>query len=201
MRAVRRFGKAYLLVVAVLLGGFSLMLMLVLLGTAAPAAANTQATISFQAPDGNIPVGTEITVTVHLSDVADMYAMALVVDYPADKLKVVDSDPLKPGIQAIPANCPSPVMPLGLIVDNRADNDAGRLSYGVTQLAPTPPVNGHCDVLQVRFRTVGGPTADLHFTSVRPADRDGNELPVTLVDRQLSLSGLDLYLPLLLRKS
>jgi hypothetical protein len=201
MRPLRRYGQASLLIVTLLLTGTGLVFMLVIFGAAAPAAADTQTALSFQAPAGEIPVETEITVTVRLSDVVDMYALALTVDYPPDLLEIVDSDPVKPGIQAAPANCPNPVLPLGIVVENLADNQLGRLSYVLTQLAPTPPVNGHCDVLHIHFRTIDGPTADLQFTSVRLADRDGTELLVTPIDKRLTLeeAGIDVYLPTILR--
>ena len=72
MSALRRFGRASSPVVAVLLTGIGLVLALVILMAAAPADANAGTTISFRAPAGEIPVGTEITVTVRLSDLVDM---------------------------------------------------------------------------------------------------------------------------------
>jgi hypothetical protein len=201
IRLLRRSGKASLLVIVMLMSGIGLMLMLIALGTAAPAAADNQATITFSAPDGEIPIDTEITVTVHLSDVVDLYALALIVHYPPDLLQVVDSSSYKTGIQAMPADCPNPILPLGIVVENLADNQAGDLSYAITQLAPTPPVSGDCDVLHIRFRAIDGPTANLEFSLVTLADRDGTELPVTIVNRQLTLekAGTDLYLPAIIK--
>lgn len=201
MRLLHRFGKACLLVVVMLMTGIGLLLMLTVLGTATPAAANNQATISFEAPEGEIPFDTEITVTVRLSDVVDMYAAALIVNYPPDLLQVVDSDPYKSGIQAMPADCPNPILPLGLVVENQADNQLGELSYAITQLLPAPPVSGHCDVLHIRFRTIDGPSANLEFSLVTLSDLDGTELPVTAVNRQLTLeeAGTYLYLPVIIK--
>jgi hypothetical protein len=162
--------------------------------------AGGQTTISLLAPDGKIPVDTEIIVTVRISDVVDLYAFALTIDYPVDKLQVVDADPVFAGIQSDPADVPNPILPLGLVIQNQADNNVGTLSYVITQLAPTPPVNGSCDVLHIRFLTVDGPDANLHFGSVKLSNIHGADIPVTLIDRQLILekAGEAIYLPFII---
>jgi len=176
MRSLRRSSKPFSIIVALLLTGIGLALMLTILRTATPAVAGGQTTISLLAPDGKIPVDTEIIVTVRISDVVDLYALAVTIDYPVDKLQVVDADPIFAGIQSDPADCPNPILPLGLVVQNQADNNVGTLSYVITQLAPTPPVNGSCDVLHIRFLTVDGPDANLHLSATNFRESRGGNL-------------------------
>lgn len=86
-------------------------------------------------------------------------------------------------------------------MENLAKNQVGELSYVITQLAPTPPVSGYCDVLRIRFRTIDGPAANLEFSVVTLADRDGTELPVTVVNQQLTLqkAETDVYVPIIIK--
>jgi hypothetical protein len=210
MRSTHPIARALCLTGAVILIGTAVALLAVSvapdLGAARalaapfPNAPQVDTTIWLQAPEGDIPVDTEFTVTVKLSDVADLYAIDLVLSYPPGKVQVVDADPLRAGIQSTPGDCPAAVMPQGLIILNQADNGSGHLSYAVTQLSPTPPFSGSCDVLHIHFLALDGPTAGLVFDSVTLADMEGAEIQVTAVDHELAIKvGYTVYLPMVVK--
>jgi len=198
MTSSLRLGRSSSLIAPLLVAGLAVFLMVVIFGIAGPAAANDQATLSLIAPEGSIPVGTEISVTVHISDVVDLWALGLTLEFPPDMLQVVDADTQKAGIQVIPGDCPNPVSPQGFLY-YQVDNSTGTINYVVTQLYPTSPVTGDCDVFHVHFLTTSGPEALLHFSYVLLSDIEGAEIPVTVIDRQLSL-GMEIYLPMIVKK-
>lgn len=163
----------------------------------APAAPQVDASIWLRPPTGTIEVDTEISVTVALSDVVGMYGLHLQLSYPADRLQVVDASPAQTGIQSTPGDCPAPSDPEGFVILNTANNSTGVLTYAVTQLKPTLPVSGHCDVLHIQFMPVDGPTAQLTFDEVTLADIDTNTIPVTLVHQTLTIESEKLtFLPM-----
>ncbi|MDX1612741.1 MAG: cohesin domain-containing protein [Candidatus Promineifilaceae bacterium] len=165
-----------------------------------PTAPQVEASIWLRSPAGQIEVDTQISITVALSDVVDMYGLDLVLAFPADKLQVVDANPGQAGIQSTPADCPVAANPSGFVIQNTANNTLGTLRYSVTQLDPTPPVTGDCDVLHIHFLTTDGPTALLAFDEVTLADSEGSVIPVTLHSRELTIETEKLvFLPLLIK--
>ena len=201
MRSSQPKRKEYALIATLLVAFLTVLFLILAVQSGTTVASGHQAIIHFQAPEDEIPVETEITVTVRISNVVDLWALAMTIDFPVDKLQVIDGDGSKEGIQAMPAECPDPDTNQGFIVQNQADNTVGTVSYAITQLAPTPPVTGDCNVLQIRFSTLDGPEAVLNFSSVTLSTIDGIEIPVTKVDRQLTLEKgeEEIYLPLILK--
>lgn len=201
MTSLQRLGKSSSLMAPLLVAGLTVFMMLVILAAPGPTAANGQATLTFVAPEGIIPVETEISVTVHISDVADLWALALTIDFPNELLQVVDDDPQTPGVQVLPGDCPNSVMPNGLVMQNQVDNVDGTINYLVTQLNPTLPITGDCAVFHAHFVTIDGPSANLHFNYVFLSDIDGNQIQITAIDRALTLeeAETELYLPLIIK--
>ncbi len=188
MRSSNRFGKWLFLSASFFLDGIALFLLLAVMP--ADTSANTLAgtTIWFDGPAEEIAIDAEITVTVSISDVLDLYGVGLFMSFPADKLQVVDADLGKAGVQSAPADCPEP----DFVVDNTAENSTGSLGYGVTQFGDTPGANGNCQILHIRFRTLDGPSASLHFNWVTLSDSDGVSIEASMIDRELAVNTLPL---------
>jgi hypothetical protein len=114
--------------------------------------------LTFRGP-GETPVyvGTEMTVTVFLSDVGNLYGAQLALSFDPAVLQVINDNGGLPGIQITPGDCPV----TNFVMGNTADNGTGVIDYGVTQLNPTPPVSGNCAVASIHFETLTATTATL----------------------------------------
>jgi hypothetical protein len=145
-----------------------------------PSASNGTS-IWLQGPSGPVLAGDEFTVTIHISEVADLYAAQLALSFVADDVQVVDGDSETPGVQITGQACPAP----DFVVSNAADNAGGTIEYALTQLSPRPPADGDCTVAAIRFRALqAGPTT-IQLGEVILSDPDGRSLPFGSTDLTL----------------
>ena len=150
-------------------------------------------TLWLQVPAQPVKNNTEITVTVRISDVVNLYGVQLDVNFDPTALQVVDLDAGTQGIQIESAECPV----ANFVLSNSADNSAGTIAYAVTQLNPTPPVNGNCSVANIRFKTTKEMTTTLSFSEAILSDPDGTAITTDVAAAELEIvSGeLKVYLP------
>jgi M6 family metalloprotease-like protein len=142
------------------------------------ASTSNGATIWLQGPSEPVMAGDEITVTIHISNVADLYAAQLAMSFVAEDLQVVDSDPDTPGVQITGEACPAP----DFVVDNTADNAGGMIEYALTQLSPRSPVNDDCAVAAIRFRVLQAGLTTIQLGEIILSDPDGKALPFGSTD-------------------
>jgi hypothetical protein len=115
------------------------------------------------------------TINIVLENAKDAYGIEVRAKFDPAVVEVFDSDPNQTGVQMIPGSFIKP----DFLVRNTADNQKGTLQYVITQVNPTPPVNGNGVVLsiQLRGKTLGKKTT-LTIDFVDIADRQGRKLPV-----------------------
>jgi M6 family metalloprotease-like protein len=158
------------------------------------APASTDASIWLQGPSEPVLAGDEITVTVHISGAADLYASQLALSFAAGDLQVVDSDPDTEGVQINSGACPYP----DFLVGNAADNAGGTIDYALTQLSPRAPVNGGCTVAAIRLQALQAGLTTIQLGSVILSDLDGRSLPFGSTDLTIVVHSEFLtFLPLL----
>jgi PKD repeat protein len=141
------------------------------------------ASVFLQGPDGLANVGDEITVTVGISDVVNLFGVQMFLDFDPANLQVVDADGDADGIQILSGECPIP----DFVNTNSADNTAGTIGYVVTQLNPEPPFSGDCDVAYIRFQTLQVTTTVVHFSDLLLADPNHGSIPYTATDLILDI--------------
>ena len=148
-------------------------------------AAQTQSTVVWlQGPTSPVYVGDEITVTVRISDVVDLYGLQMSLNFTPTAVQVVDANSGTPGIQIKPGDCPAQ----DFVVQNTADNSNGTIDYAVSQLNPTPPVNGDCIVAYIRFQTQQVTTTLISFNQVILSDPNGQPISNMVSDLWLIVS-------------
>lgn len=119
-----------------------------------------------------------ISVQVWANEVVGLYGVDIALAFDAGVLEVVDADPARPGVQVQHGGFLSP----DFVVNREADNTAGAVHYTVSQVAPSPPVDGSGVLLTVLFRARSATTASaLAFTQTDLVDLDGALLEVTPV--------------------
>lgn len=169
---------------ALLLAGLGLAAMVLTL----PAAASEQvvsadAIVWLDGPEDAVAVGDEITVTMRISDVVDLYGIDVTLHFTPTDMEVVDIDEVAPGMQIASADCPEP----DFVVTNEADNTTGSIEYIVTQLNPTPPVSGDCSVATIRFKTLQEGMASVQFSGLILSNNNLGQIPADTVGLMLEI--------------
>jgi len=187
-----------------LLGASSLAILgLAVIIVAMPAVASEQivsadAIAWLDGPTGEIGVGEEITVTVHISGVVNLYGIDLNLYFTPTDIMAIDADTGAPGVQIAAADCPEP----DFVVTNEADNSAGTIEYVVTQLNPTPPFSGDCSVAHIRFKTLQEQSTSVRFASLTLSDNEFGQIPAETENLIITIkesSEGELYLPFLIK--
>lgn len=159
---------------AAILGVISLNLA-TFVATAQPEA-EVSTVVWLKGPNDPVHVSTEITVTISISDVTGLYGGEFAVGFDAADLQAVDA-------QITPGECPAP----DFEVVNDVDNATGTIDYVVTQLNPTPPISGDCEVAHIRFQTQQITSTVISFTNVLIADIKGIPIPATTLSLTLDI--------------
>jgi hypothetical protein len=140
--------------------------------TALPAAV----TVTFTPSSAVISNCETIPVEVWVNGVTGLYGADVRLAFDSTVLEVVDAYPSKPGIQVQDGD----LLATDFVVSRDADNTAGTAKYVLTQINPTPPVNGSGVLFTILFRAKSPATASsLTFTRVQLADRSGGLIPST----------------------
>jgi hypothetical protein len=195
MKPQLRVNKLLYLAGVFLLAGVGLAA-IVLVMPAAAAVQNANATVWLDGPSGEIVVGDEITVTVRISDVVDLYGVEMTINFTPTDLQVIDADGVKPGIQIAAGECPQP----DLTVRNVVSNTAGTVEYVVSQWNPTPPFSGDCSVAHIHFETKREALTAVRFVTLILSSKEPAEIPSDPVDLMLEIKAAEgdtyMYIPL-----
>ena len=152
------------------------------------------ASIRLQGPSEQLLAGEEITVAVHISGAADLYAVQLALTFAPGDVQILDSDPEIEGVQIREGSCPAP----DFAVSNEADNSNGTIEYALTQLSPRAPVSGSCAVAAIRLRLLKPGLTSIQLGEAILSDADGRSLAFDSTDLTLAVKAEQFtFLPLL----
>jgi hypothetical protein len=130
--------------------------------------------------------GQVATLNIVLEDASDVYAIDVRLKFDPTVLEVVDADPAKEGVQAMPGVFPKP----DYVARNTVDNQAGTLMYVITQMNPTLPANGRGTVITLQVRgKASGRSSPVTVESVGIADRLGNLLAASTENGAVTVVG------------
>jgi LysM repeat protein len=152
----------------------------------APAVQNEQAVIRIAPTAQQINVGDTVIVEIWVDDVFDLVAVDLELQFNPSVLQVQDYDSQKDGVQIEPEFFLAP----DFVVDNQADNAAGRVMYALTQIDPTPPASGSGPLASVTFKAIAQGSTQLDFTKsqlVTIVDNNAQEIPVSRQSGQITV--------------
>ncbi len=150
-------------------------------------------TIGINGPPPPILAGEEISTTIRIEDVMGLYGAEINLSFVPEDLQVVDADGGTTGVQITPGDCPLP----DFIVSNSANNVNGTIFYAVTELNPSQPIDGSCDVAHITFATLRVNDTTVSFGEVILSDSDGQSIPLDIEDWNISTESM--YLPVALK--
>jgi len=120
----------------------------------------------------NVDVGETSLVKVNIENVVGLHSVELQIDFEPRYVQIEDADPDAEGVQIGAGVLPMPVQ----VVQNEADNGAGRIVYHVAQ-APGSPVSGSGMVASFMVRGIAEGGSPLRFSVVNLRDAEGQPLP------------------------
>jgi hypothetical protein len=132
--------------------------------------------------------------------VTDLYGADFRLSFDPTLLEVQDADgnPAN-GVQIQAASFPAP----NFVVKNEADNSAGTLWYAVSQMSPTEPISGSGVAASITFKGLAGGTSSVAFTYQKIVEIDGEQIPATTQDGQITVVGTETstptYLPIVFK--
>lgn len=146
--------------------------------------------ILIQPSSSDVDVDDTITVDIRIEDVADLYGVDVRLSFEPTLLEVVQ-------IQA--GSFPAP----DFVVKKEADNSAGTVWYAVSQMAPTEPTSGSGVAASITFKGLAGGTSSVAFTYQKIVKKNGEQIPATTQDGQITVVGTETstptYLPIVFK--
>jgi len=152
--------------------------------SAAPALAQT-AVVSVSPAASSVAVGQEVQVNVNVTDVTNLFGAEFHITFPANLLEVVDANVSTAGVQVSLGTFLSP----DFVAQNVADNTAGTIDVGISQMAPHGAVSGSGTLATITFKGKANGTANVNFTSVLLADAGGMQITASAANGTVNVTG------------
>lgn len=161
-----------------------LTLVVLLSGPVAPAmAASTVVALSPAA--GSVAAGQTLVVNVTVADVTALFGAEFHLTFDAGRLEVVDADPATEGLQVAKGS----FLSNDFVAQNVANNTAGTVDFGVSQMSPHGPVSGTGVLATITFRGKAAGSAAVTFSSVLLADSGGTQISATSQNGSVTVTG------------
>jgi len=141
--------------------------------------------VSLSPASGSLNVGDTLVVDVMVSNVTALFGAEFHLTFDAAKLEVVDADAGTDGAQIALGS----FLSNDFVAQNIADNAAGKVDFGVSQMSPHGPVSGNGVLAKITFRAKAAGTANLSFSSVLLADASGTQIQATAQNGALTVAG------------
>ncbi len=147
-----------------------------------------------------------VTVTLFVTDVADLYGADVQLAFDPAVLQVVDADPTSAGVQIAPrADLLKPdfvVKRKACNAPNPADADCqagGLVWYAATQVNPSAPVTGTGALAAITFRRIAPSNTELRISYQELVTRSGQPIPAQTADGLVRMPSTDyrLWLPVI----
>lgn len=128
-----------------------------------------------------IPAATDVDVQqtavlqVYVDDIANLSGAEFHISFDASRLEVIDADASKEGVQVNIGD----FLVADFVAQNEVDNSAGRIDFGIAQMAPNTPVSGSGTLASITFRGIAAGSANVTLDSVLMSDANGAAIPVS----------------------
>jgi hypothetical protein len=157
---------------------------------AAPAAAQTTASVSTVATQSILAVGETTTVYVRVADVTNLYGVDVGLSFDATALEVVDADSETAGtqIQQWP-DLPTQERSKAWTLAHSADNGSGTVSLISTLVNPQLPVSGTASLLAMTVRALKAGVTTIAITQCELSTPDGEPIAHTTAAGALTITG------------
>jgi LysM repeat protein len=123
-------------------------------------------------------------VAIRVENVTNLYGVQINLSFDPALLQVVDADPVMAGVQVELG----PFLNPDHIAVNEVNPSTGFIDFAYSSMAPTP-VSGSGVVATITFQGVAPGTSSLTFNQILLADIDGNPIPITQENGQVTVGG------------
>jgi len=127
------------------------------------AQAESDTVIRIAPPTQQATVGDATVIEIWVDDVVDLMGADIQIQFNPAILQVVDFDGSKDGIQIEPGYFLAP----DFVVTNDVNNQAGLISYAVSQVDPTLPAGGSGVLAKISFLPIAAGSSSLDFTKTQ----------------------------------
>ncbi len=139
--------------------------------------------VRFDPSSATVAVGQVVNVNVQIDSVAGLAGAEVNISYNPALLDVQDADPNKAGVQIAPGSFLKP----DLVAQNTVDTAQGKISFAVTQVAPTQPVTGSGVLATISFKGKADGTSPLTFNVVNLSTSGGTAISRTVQNGQIKV--------------
>ena len=160
--------------------GFALLCLAIILQSTGQLQAQDSAVVLLEPQTLTLDKGQVDSVVVRIEGAADVYGVQIELSFDAGKIKVLDVDEAKSGVQVLAGDFLA--LDEGFVVANEVDNESGHLSYALTLLAPAEPASGSGTLVEFKVEALETGSSNLLFGTVILASPEGAQLPVQLPD-------------------
>ncbi len=122
---------------------------------------------------------------VLVENVTDLYGSQFEITFDPTLVEVVDTDPIKTGVQIQPGDFLSP----DWLLDNIVDNDNGIIAYALSQMNPSPPQSGDGVLATITWRGKAEGTSPIHFNNVHLSAPGGVPITASAQDGEITVGG------------
>jgi hypothetical protein len=141
--------------------------------------------VHFDPSSTAILIGEREQVDLVIKNANQLYGFEVRIRFDPDVVQVVDQDQESPGAQIAPGDFYN--VNQGFLVVNKADNDVGEIIFAFTLLAPAVPLNGDGILLSIEIQGIKEGTNPLELVSMILANKDGESLPLSTSDGEISV--------------
>lgn len=152
-----------------------------------------EALLSLQPESATVAYANTTDLALQLDNATDVFGIDVALSFDPAVLAVVDANPTQTGIQIFSGTCPQP----DSVLTNEANNEAGTISYIVTQLNPTPGCDGgNVATIQLQCIAVDA-TSLVTITASQIATSGGMKITHTTSNAEITCTGYNLYIPVI----
>ncbi|MGB9591564.1 MAG: cohesin domain-containing protein [Candidatus Kryptoniota bacterium] len=147
--------------------------MVILIGLVVPgfiAQAQSQPLLKIDPSQMGLKPGDQAAFTLQVFGVQDFYGVEVHLQYDAQIIEILDSDPSKEGVQCKSGD----IFDQGFIAQNTATN--GRIDFAATLLNPAPPFHGDGQLLECLMRGKNMGSSPITITNAILANRNGEAI-------------------------
>ncbi|MCJ7552048.1 MAG: LysM peptidoglycan-binding domain-containing protein [Anaerolineae bacterium] len=134
---------------------------------------------------GTISVDQIVVVSVTVEDVTSLFGAEFHITFDPNLVEVVDADASTDGLQIGIGD----FLAADFIAQNVADNTAGKVDFGMSQMAPHGAVSGSGTLATISFKGKGSGTSNVAFTNILLADSGGGQIAASAQNGTVTVTG------------
>jgi hypothetical protein len=169
--------------------GFALLYLAIMLRSTGQLQAQEPAVVLLDPQTLSLNQGQKSSVVVRIEGATNVYGVQIELSFDAGKIKVLDTDGAKPGVQLLSGDFLT--LDEGFVAVNEANNETGHLTYAATLLDPAEPASGTGILVEFELEALDTGRIDLLIDTIILASPEGAQLPVQLTQDPKDDNGIN----------